>query len=708
MGCYSYGWRHGLLDERVVITPEQCRKAHIDGEFRYYSHFFKVEPHGETLQSWYSEGYLDTNNNCYPSTFVRGGRTYEKSYEVTVGKLQVTPFKGTYDPATGQVVFSNGVTANYMDKVTTDNRFGTMVWDAQGTPCHNRLSTIYNGTALLYKHKRNQRSNPEDDDIVLVDNSLQKRYAGFIIKGRGKACQVPVYHTQLPELQILVMTEGETPLDVPFQPQFKLRNVNLHSNVAFLHFTQSMHVEERFFSMTKLICENERMALSTTLALVSDNNPFALIAHFGPGHLINRAGSVAYLSRCVPKMGHIRSFKNCTQEIPIVLQNSPAFVDPLTRIVQPIPTIKRCDGITPVRWRMETTKGKHVWVCANPTITPCLPPEQMQPQSDNPEWVSHHDFTEGAGQGIVSDDMIHQHEQSMTDALTRPAMDSTIIGSVRDRILGMTESGIGGMLTFYGPAEIESITQLVGTSLIPFYNLVGEWWSTLMGILVILSLVKMVAGFFIRIYVGYRHKGCGWWVILSAVDTAFMVLTIPIRLLAAAANDVTDPLFRRDRRHSGGDGAEGESSPLHNQGSSAGSSDFRPKSSLAPPVPGTSKQGATNETDEAEEHEMVPVNASPGPSPYKAVTKKLKRYVGDQRFQVLDSKMSRIEDQNTQLTHQISSLIDLQTASSGDADASANGTLAASAPDDDAPPTAPRTIEEAAAMAAGTTTSPPR
>lgn len=55
-------------------------------------------------------------------------------------------------------------------------------------------------------------------------------------------------------------------------------------------------------------------------------------------------GGVAYITKCVPLTAHIRPFKNCSHEIPIVLpNNAEVFMDPISRIVVYVPDIGKVE-----------------------------------------------------------------------------------------------------------------------------------------------------------------------------------------------------------------------------------------------------------------------------------------------------------------------------------------------------------------------------
>ena len=96
-------------------------------------------------------------------------------------------------------------------------------------------------------------------------------------------------------------------------------------------------------------------------------------------------------------------YHNCTQEIPISLDNCLQFVDPFTWIVKDYPTEVPCSPIMPVRWNI---LGK--WYCAMPGVMPCTAPTQLESGLNCTE---EGDFTKGLGKGIFTKSQMEMHRQ---------------------------------------------------------------------------------------------------------------------------------------------------------------------------------------------------------------------------------------------------------------------------------------------------------
>jgi hypothetical protein len=76
---------------------------------------------------------------------------------------------------------------------------------------------------------------------------------------------------------------------------------------------------------------NRREIAHTRLeAIAGADNPYSLITIFGRGHLAIKAGGAVYVTRCLPVEVVPRSHGNCTEEIPVTVNGTDAFVDPIS------------------------------------------------------------------------------------------------------------------------------------------------------------------------------------------------------------------------------------------------------------------------------------------------------------------------------------------------------------------------------------------
>lgn len=285
----TYGMKIGDTNVPVRISEEACRRAHEEQLFSYNGVDFDVNEAGLSYASWYSAGYLDEDHNCDVETFKRNEITYKNSYETSVGRLELKKTSGMLDTSTRMIKFSNGIISHFDRGYEEDDIFGLLYWNVSNIQCKDKLSEVYKGLAQLYRYKRNVGiDGPGVDDIVLVEQPDENRYAGFHLKRKTKACLIDVFDTQQRDLQIFFPPTLKDTIGLSFKVELDVLENDIATNGAFLHIKQSMHIAEGFNTMKRMICNNERKIMFNSLALASEKNPYAFGGHFKEGHSINR------------------------------------------------------------------------------------------------------------------------------------------------------------------------------------------------------------------------------------------------------------------------------------------------------------------------------------------------------------------------------------------------------------------------------------
>ncbi len=109
-----------------------------------------------------------------------------------------------------------------------------------------------------------------------------------------------------------------------------------------------MSRKEKLRQVRSAICVNRREIAHTKLeAIAGADNPCSLITIFGRGHLAIKAGGPVYVTRCAPVEVVPHSTKNCTGEIPVVLNGTEVFVDPISYVIKSARSLLHCNGIAP-------------------------------------------------------------------------------------------------------------------------------------------------------------------------------------------------------------------------------------------------------------------------------------------------------------------------------------------------------------------------
>jgi hypothetical protein len=109
-----------------------------------------------------------------------------------------------------------------------------------------------------------------------------------------------------------------------------------------------MSMKEKLRQVRGAICVNRREIAHTRLeAIAGADNPYSLITIFGRGHLAIKAGGAVYVLRCSPVEVVPRSHGNCTEEIPVTVNGTDAFVDPISYVIKSAGSPIHCNDVAP-------------------------------------------------------------------------------------------------------------------------------------------------------------------------------------------------------------------------------------------------------------------------------------------------------------------------------------------------------------------------
>ncbi len=337
----NYGSQYSAYKKTIWVTPEECRRAYrernnhpdqdrfitIGNRKLKYAMFRWVTDH------YFSYGNRDDDGNCEYATFTSEGKRYTKSYEEVFLEVRVTETVGRANQETGEVYFKNGLRAMTKDGILRDDSIGTLVWSLPEIPCHESKGEVYHGIATI---KRRKGYDGLEEAIVMVHDTDTNQYAELVLRSPLKVCTIQCYATHLGEgLVVCPLAEGEH-LKIPEAgKQFDIQERNIQTQISYLHLDLRLKFYKTWTDVEAEICGLDRRTLYGRLQEIGDtNNPYALNDIFGPGHTIQRAGAVAYVTQCVKVWASVRPFANCSHDIPVTYGNRSMFVDPITMVLK--------------------------------------------------------------------------------------------------------------------------------------------------------------------------------------------------------------------------------------------------------------------------------------------------------------------------------------------------------------------------------------
>ena len=219
---------------------------------------------------------------------------------------------------------------------------------------------------------------------------------------------------------------------------------------------------------------------------------------------------------------NLATMSNCSLEIPVLRAGAAPdapieFVDPLSYVHKSFPVLVPCSALMPIKWKIGDE-----WTCANPAPTPCHTTFGKLPRMDL--------FLDALGNGLFTKEQLQQHRLFIQTQETRAAVAAR---ATNNAVLQSTSGRLGLSVA---EEDIPELATRISLYINPFPYFSGEWWIYIWGFLVIVGLLKVIAGCIIRAAILYRKRGCGWWM-LSAIWS-----TYPIQLIRRAVSAILEPL----------------------------------------------------------------------------------------------------------------------------------------------------------------------
>lgn len=526
----SYGFDVPEFEKMFEVTPEECRQAIKEGKLRLGADLIAVAPNTLTDVVQFPYGRKDSEGYCETTTFTWGAITYDKSYARVRYRIDMGKVRGSLDLTSNVLTFTNGVRVPFKDGVVRDAFEGLIIWESRLPNCEDLISEVAQSKAVLYRRKHSDGQATNEGGILMMRDNATRQYAGLAVKGVVDQCGVRCHSTQVEGL-LACLSRGpeEMPRRYGFKPYADIEGANLQTQIGYLILDTRLKTHTRFEQVQRDLCELDRRTLTTKLHLIADtSNPYALLDYYGRGHRAYRAGAVAYVVKCQAVEGVRASFPNCTHEIPLHVNGSLRFANPLTWILQPFPSTVPCSRVMPIRWNIA---GR--WYCATPDIVECDPPVQLNATMG--QYPSQGDFAEGLGYGAFTRDQIDEHRRWVRVQESRDPVSwqttNTAVGATLD----------GGLRIPFYEDQVESLASRVHLLLSPIWGILGAVFRHIVEALVILALIKVLVGAVWRMWASFKHHGCGLWVIVSAWNTAYTMITLPQKILDQAMRALREP-----------------------------------------------------------------------------------------------------------------------------------------------------------------------
>jgi hypothetical protein len=214
--------------------------------------------------------------------------------------------------------------------------------------CPQMIVQLYRGLMKVYVNQ----SAAYEGATAVVEHQDKDQAAGLEMAESFILCSHQAFKTHIKGIAIFIHEDDRVEVA---QGHFANKEgdvdlTKLESGISFLQVKASMSMKEKFRQVRSAICMNQRQIAHTRLeAITGAGNPYSLITIFGRGHLAIKAGGAMYVMRCAP-VKVPRSHKNCTEEIPVMLNRTEVFVDPISYVIKSAGSPVHCNDIAPPRY----------------------------------------------------------------------------------------------------------------------------------------------------------------------------------------------------------------------------------------------------------------------------------------------------------------------------------------------------------------------
>ncbi len=228
------------------------------------------------------------------------------------------------------------------------------------------------------------------------------------------------------------------------------------------------------------------------------------------------------MTRCSPVEVVPRSHGNCTEEIPVTVNGTNAFVDPISYIIRSAGSPIHCNDVAPPRYKVG---GK--WYCSYPELKECHDPE-MLPADEvriDPVQVSNISL----GKSIYTQEQLDEFARFQDSQGTRKVY---LAETAEMAYIGRNKRGEWGLAL--STAAQGSLIDIVGANVFTWYRVIGPMIFFVSLFLLVWGGLRLV----VTVLAIVMCKGCGLWVLTASWGTLFQLAISPFSWMDAAMEGV--------------------------------------------------------------------------------------------------------------------------------------------------------------------------
>jgi hypothetical protein len=343
--------RYIKLREALNMEPANCRLAEKTRRIKINGKEQVIQIGVSTSFHTYLKGGVDINNNCEVGTYEYDGKEYTKQVVLASYEVLLRQEWARANDITGMLTMASDVIAPTTDRSIMDSAEGTYVWNHSEESCPDTIVKLYSGPIKVLTNT----SSTFNGGLAIVEGRDKNQVAGleltetFLLCGRAAQKtlirNIVVFFHPMSQIQVASGKFDAATTEASI--------TRLESELSFLQVKATMTLQERIWQVKGDICENRRQIAQLRLeSIAKAENLYSLIQVFRRGHQVTRNGATVYVTRCHPVEVTPRMHVNCTSEIPVTVNNTNLFVDPISFVIKAAASPFRCNDIAPPRWKL--------------------------------------------------------------------------------------------------------------------------------------------------------------------------------------------------------------------------------------------------------------------------------------------------------------------------------------------------------------------
>lgn len=510
----------GITSHIKNLGPSACMEAHTRGiAYVHGKEIINLKKNGTTTYDTVLSGSVDDNGYCSNGgIFIHedGTKSENKLIRATI-MITLNDRTETLSIESEKVIVSSlGLECPADTGYCADTLVGEVVWKEIDGDCTSRVDVLYEGALSLITFEHTQK-----DSIQVITGSDNNQVFALRVTGYGLKCQHPTLTTE--HKRIHVVEKGNIGMYIFNRtPKFN-KNVDLKSYIdsKFLFVTTALvqRTDQIVREFNHAMCNNKREILQNRLVLsqIRPDQVGALVER-KLGVTASIQGEVLFITKCVPVPVTYRKGAGCTQEIPVLYNNKPMFIEPITHILTNTGTSSVCSIKMSPKFKIDEK-----WMTVHNGPIESEPPKVLDPNRVVQTWdfVSLLDISKN---GLYDADDMESLQKSMMFGDNREALTTNFAKVLFDN----GKTGSGGFSDIVTEDDITGLGSRIGGWMFMITNWIGQAMSVLLGIFVIIKILLFLVDCCLNGTTIYKKLGWSLWILAAPLHAILHMINSDI------------------------------------------------------------------------------------------------------------------------------------------------------------------------------------